>query len=61
MKQKVKVATLSDYKKVKELADLYRMLDFYNDSYNKTVRKIQALAANMTPSDIKYAIKESED
>lgn len=51
---------LDDYKKVKELTDLYRALDYYSCQYDRTVREIQSLAANMSPKDIKYAIKESE-
>ena len=54
------MVTLDDYKKVKQLADLYRALDYYSEKYDEVVSEIRALAVNMSPKDIKYAIKESE-
>lgn len=51
---------LDDYKKVKELADLFRALDYYSEKYEEVSKEIKALAVNMSAKDIKYAIKESE-
>ena len=52
--------TLDDYKKVRELTDLFRALDYYSEKYEEVSSQIKALAANMSAKDIKYAIKESE-
>lgn len=51
---------LDDFKKVMKLTGLYRALDYYAEQYEETKKAIQALAVNMSPSDIRYAIKESE-
>ena len=51
---------LDDFKQVMKLTSLYRALDYYAEKYEETKKAIQALAVNMSPSDIRYAIKESE-
>lgn len=51
---------LDDFKKVMKLTSLFRALDYYSIQYEETKKAIQALAVNMSPSDIRYAIKESE-
>ena len=51
---------LDDFKKVMKLTSLFRALDYYSVQYEETKKAIQALAVNMSPSDIRYAIKESE-
>lgn len=51
---------LDDFKKVQELTSLYRALDYYAEQYEQTITAIKALAVNMSPADIRYAIKESE-
>lgn len=51
---------LDDFKKVQQLTALFRALDYYSCQYDETAKAIKALAVNMSPSDIKYAIKESE-
>lgn len=55
-----KIPVLNDYKKVKELSDLYRALDYYSEMYEAVSNKIRALGATMSANDIRYAIKESE-
>lgn len=52
--------TLDDFKKVQQLTALYRELDYFSAQYDRCVKDIRALAVNMSPHDIKYAIKESE-
>lgn len=52
--------TLDDFKMVQELTSLYRALDYYAEKYEETKDAIRALAVNMSPKDIRYAIKESE-
>lgn len=54
------MVTLDDFKKVKDLADLYMALDYYNEMFEKTLKDIRALCVNMSAKDIKYAIKLSE-
>jgi len=61
MNEKEKIPDLDDYRKVHKLTELYRCLDYYSVQYERVVGEIKALAATMSPSDIKYAIKESED
>lgn len=51
---------LDNFKNVQKLTALYRELDYYSEQYDRVVREIKGLAVNMSPHDIKYAIKESE-
>ena len=51
---------LDDFKKVKHLANLYMELDYYNSQFDRVLREIRSYAVNMSPRDIKYAIKLSE-
>lgn len=51
---------LDDFKKVQQLTSLYRELDYYCEQAERVKAEIRGLAVNMSPHDIKYAIKESE-
>ena len=59
MDKQIKIDNLDDYRKVHKLAELYRCLDYYNEQFECVKTEIQGLAANMTASDIRYAIKLS--
>lgn len=54
------MTTLDDFKKVEQLTALYRALDYYYEMIEDVTKDIRALAVNMSPKDIKYAIKQSE-
>lgn len=51
---------LDNFKKVQQLSSLYRELDYYCEQAERVKQEIRSLAVNMSPHDIKYAIKESE-
>lgn len=51
---------LDDFKRVEKLTALYRELDYYCEQAERVKNEIKQLAVNMSPHDIKYAIKESE-